>query len=306
MENNKSALHFLFRNRILLFASLITGGLMGFIITFFIPKTYLSTAIVYPYSSYTKDDIIANPQFGFELETEQLLQLMESKSMRDRTIKHFKLYKYYQIDTNDLSWESQLTLQYVNDVSFERSKYLSVVINVQTKDPQLSADIANFQVDEINKYRTQIFEENRVRDLNSNKRQLDVATVNLNKLRDSIYAIKTDKSELLYTFMENLDNENYDAAVFVDDPQLEAIVQRFVPAYRIHKHLEEQYRNRQLQYERPLPSVYAVDRAHPSFKKASPSFLLNGIVAAFTLLFVSLTFATLRRKWLELKSETKG
>lgn len=306
MENNKSALHFLFRNRILLFASLLTGGLLGVGITFFIPKTYLSTAIVFPYSSHTKDNIIGNPQFGFELETEQLMQLLESKSMRDRTVKQFKLYKYYELDTNDASWESQLTLRYVNDVTFFRSKYLSVVINAQTKDPKLSAAIANFQVDEVNKYRAQIFEENRVKELNSTKHQLDVMTLRLNKLSDSIYAIKTDKSELLYTFMENLDNENYDAGVFVDDPRLEPIIQRYVIAYRTHHHLLEEYKTKQLQYETPLPSVYAVDRAQPTYKKASPSFMINGVISALAMLLVSLTLAAIRRKWLEFKAEIKG
>lgn len=306
MENNKSALHFLFRNRILLFASLLTGGLLGVGITFFIPKTYLSTAIVYPYSSHTKDNIIGNPQFGYELETEQLMQLLESKSMRDRTVKQFKLYKYYELDTNEASWESQLTLQYVNDVTFFRSKYLSVVINAQTKDPKLSAAIANFQVDEVNKYRAQIFEENRVKELNSTKHQLDVVTFRLNKLSDSIYAIKTDKNELLYNFMENLDNENYDASVFVDDPRLESIIQRYVVAYRTHHHLLEEFKTKQLQYETPLPSVYAVDRAQPTYKKASPSFMINGVISALAMLLVSLTLAAIRRKWLEFKAEIKG
>ena len=280
MENNKAALHFLFRNRKLLFISLVTGGLLGVGITFFIPKTYLSTAIVYPYSSYAKDNIIGNPQFGLELETEQLMQLMESKSMRDRTIKHFKLYKYYGIDTNDLSWEST--------------------------SPKLSAAIANFQVVEVNKYSAAIFEENRVKDLNSSKHQLDVITARLNLLRDSIYAIKTDKSELLYTFMENLDNENYDAGIFVDDPRLESIIQRFVLAYRTHHHLAEEYKTKQLQYETPLPSVYTIDRARPAYKKASPSFVLNGIVSSLALMVVSLTIAGIRRKWLEFKSEMRG
>jgi Chain length determinant protein len=306
MENNKSALHFLFRHRKLLFLSLFTGGLLGVGITFFIPKTYVSTAIVYPYSSHTKDDIIGNPQFGYELETEQLMQLLESKSMRDRTVKHFKLYKYYELDTNDAGWESQLTLRYVNDVTFFRSKYLSVVVNAQMKDPKLSAAIANFQIDEVNKYREQIFEENRLKELNSAKHQLDVITLRLNILSDSIYAIKTDKSELLYNFMENLDNENYDAGVFVDDPRLESIIQRYVIAYRTHNHLMEVYKTKQLQYETPLPSVYAVDRAQPTYKKASPSFLINGLVSALVLMIVSLTLSALRRKWLEFKSEIKG
>lgn len=302
MENNTTALHFLFRNRKLFLMALLAGGILGIGITFFIPKKYLSTAIVYPYSAHTKDNLMSNPQFGFELETEQLMQLMESKSMRDRTIEHFKLYKYYGIDTNEADWRSELTTRYIKDITFFRSKYLSVIINVETSSPELSAKIANFQVSEVNKYRSTIFEQNRKNDLAGVKYQLDKASHQVDSLRAAIYAIKSGKSQLVYNFIENLDNENYDASAFVDDPQLEDIIPAYVRIYRAREFLADEYKNKKAQFETPLPSVYVVDLAYPSYKKNSPSFILNGIVGAFALFFGTMTWVMIRRKWLELKS----
>lgn len=285
---------------------MLAGGILGTGITFFIPKKYLSTAIVYPYSANTKDNLMSNPQFGYELETEQLMQLMESKSMRDRTIEHFKLYKYYGIDTNESGWRSELTSRYIKDITFFRSKYLSVIINVETRFPELSAKIANFQVREVNKYRTKIFDQNRQNDLASVKSQLEKATIKVDSMRERIYAIKSDKSQLIYNFIENLDNENYDASAFVDDPKLEDLIPQFVRVYRAREFLAEEYKNKKAQFETPLPSVYVVDLAYPSYKKSSPSFLLNGIVGAFAVFFATMTWMIVRRKWLELKSSVNN
>ena len=160
-ESQSSGLTYFYKNRKLFGIALVVGAVLGLSLTFFVPKKYLSTAIIYPYNSHTRGDLVVNPQFGFEVETEQLLQLLESKSMRDRTIEKFKLYEYYELDTNSKSWKAELAARYIEDVSFFRSKYLSVVIHATLKDPELAADIANFQVEEINDYRESIFKENR-------------------------------------------------------------------------------------------------------------------------------------------------
>ena len=105
-ESQSSGLTYFYKNRKLFGIALVVGAVLGLSLTFFVPKKYLSTAIIYPYNSHTRGDLVVNPQFGFEVETEQLLQLLESKSMRDRTIEKFKLYEYYELDTNSKSWKA--------------------------------------------------------------------------------------------------------------------------------------------------------------------------------------------------------
>jgi uncharacterized protein involved in exopolysaccharide biosynthesis len=303
MENNTSILGFIFQHRKAVFSSTIIGALLGLTITFFIPKKFNSTAVVYPYSAYSKNDIVENPQFGYEIETEQLMQLMESQTMRDRTIKKFNLQKYYDIDTSRPAWRSELTLKYVEDITFFRSKYLSVVVNVQTTDPVFSAKIANYQIEEINNYRQEIFAKNRSNELEGSKKMLDKIQSNISALKDSIYTIKTDKSEVLYAFIQNLDNDNYDASAFADDPRLEDILDNYVSEYKRLQIAREDYKRKFEKFAMPMPSVYVIDRAEPNFKKVSPSFVINILLGALTLMILSITVLLVRNKWLALKED---
>lgn len=299
--DNSNGVTYLFKNRKFYFIALMIGAILGGGLTFFIPKKYLSTAIVYPYNSHTVSSIVSNPQFGYEVETEQLLQLLESKSMRDRTIEKFKLYDYYEEDTSDLAWKSKVALNYIADVEFFRSKYLSVVINVQTKDPQLSADIANFQVEEVNKYREQIFEENRYAKFNKIKEKYDKSASRLDQIKDSIYEIKKGSGQLLYNFIENLNNENYDASEFVNQPELEVLVDQYLYEKRKYDALRTEHDQLKQALDEELPSIYSIDRAEPSYKKASPSFLINTAIGALALLFLAATMKLVLDKWKQLK-----
>lgn len=295
--------HFLFEHRRFFIGALLVGAIIGGGVTFLMPKKYRSTAVVYPYNTYTKNDIISNPQFGYEVETEQLMQLLESANMRDRTIEKFRLYEYYQLDTNQRDWRARLMMKYLNDVSFARSRYLSVVINVTTENPELSARIANFQVSEVDNYRASIFKENRERELSNKEREYRQSEAAMERLRDSIYGIKTNKRELLYTFIENLNNENYRADEFVDDPSLEKLVDQYIFLFRRNAELRRNYFEASERMQEPLPSVYVIDKAVPSYKKVSPSLILNSLLGAaltFGLVVVGkLTVA----KWKQLRQE---
>ena len=299
--NNSKGIKFLFKNRKIYIISLLVGGVLGGILTFFIPKKYMSTAIVYPYNSHTVSSIVSNPQFGYEVETEQLLQLFESRTMRDKTIEKFNLQEYYEEDTLKIDWKSKLSMKYIDDVTFFRSKYLSVVINVTTKDPELSADIANFQVEEVNRYREAIFEENRRSGFLNFKEKYLTSEIKLNELTDSIYLVKGGDDQLLYNFVQNLDNENYNSSEFIDDPKLESLIDRYLYEKKRFEYLRTEYDKQKQILEEELPSIYSVDVAQPNYKKKSPSFSINIVLGAVTLFILSLTLTLIFTKWRELK-----
>jgi len=50
------------------------------------------------------------------------------------------------------------------------------------------------------------------------------------------------------------------------------------------------YENALQNYTNPIPSIYVINRASPSFEKASPSFIINGliIIPATLLLIIGL------------------
>ena len=302
MEKNTSGLYFLFKYRKLFIVTVLLGGLLGGGISLYIPKKYLSTAIIYPPNSHSKD-LIANPQFGFEVETEQLMQLLESKSMRDRTVEAFKLYDYYEMDTTKHTWKSKLSLKYIGDVSFFRSKYLSVIINVKTEDPELSAKIANFQVSEVNDYREQIFEENRQAELKNSRSEWENAKKSVDSLKQLIYEVKQGDNQLLYTFIENLNNDNFDASDFVDDSRLEPLVEQYVYQYEQFNLARDAYEERKKQLGKALPSVYTVDTAEPSYEKVSPSLFMNAVIGALVFFMITLTLRLGLDKWKAFRAE---
>lgn len=302
MNDNQKGIYYLYKYRKLFIAALLIGGLSGLGISFVLPKKYMSTAIVYPYNSHTQDQLISNPQFGFEIETEQLLQLLSSKTMRDKTIEEFKLYDYYDLDTTSSSWNAELTLKYVNDIHFMRSKYLSVVINVTMEDPKLAADIANYQVEEVNRYRKEIFESNRKAYFEHVKTEFEKSEKELVALRDSIYGIKGGSHDLLFNFIENLNNENYDASEFVNDPKLETVVIDYRFAHQRNSELRAKFDQVQRDYDKPIPSVYAIDKAMPSFKKVSPSKVVNTLLGAIVFFTVVFTTRYLLDKLKQVKS----
>ena len=306
MNDNKKGIHFLFRYRKLWLLSLILGGALGTGISFFISPKYLSTAIVYPYNSQTRENLISNPQFGFEFESEQLMQLLSSKSMRDRTIEKFELYDYYNLDTNENSWNADLTERYVRDVVVMRSKYLSVVINVTMKDPKLAADIANFQIDEVDRFRATIFEENRMADLEKSKEKMELIEKEKDSLAEAIYATKGDKEALLFNFLENLNNENYDPSEFVNSPELEKLVINYRFSYDQFVAARNDYDAKKQAMEEPIPSVYKVDRAQPSYRAVSPSFPLNIALGALALFALTFVVRYSLEKWGQLKQEAKS
>lgn len=303
-ETKNSGLSFLYKNRKMLGIALLLGGLVGGGISFFIPKKYLSTAIIFPYNSHSREDLVANPQFGYEVETEQLMQLLESNSMRYRTVEKFKLYDYYGIDTNQSAWRSELDLKYIKDITFFRSKYLSVVINVKLEDPELAADVANFQVSEVDKYRDAIFKSNRENEFANVEQDYKNSEIRLAVLKDSIYALSGGEG-LLYNFVLNLDNENFDPSTFVATPELEGPVDEYIYEHEKHAELRIVYNGMKEALKAPLPSVYSIDEARPSYKKVSPSFILNAVIGAMLVSLLTMTFKMTTDKWRSLRTENK-
>lgn len=303
MNDNNKGILFLAKYRKLWLLSIIIGALVGGSMTFTMSPKYMSTAIVYPYNAHTRGELISNPQFGYEVESEQLMQLLHSKSMRDRTIKKFKLYDYYELDTNEKSWNAELTQRYIKDIEFLRSPYLSVVINVTLKDPVLAADVANYQVVEVDRYRASIFKENRETDLEKSKLAMEKSQQELNALRDSIYQVKGGTDNLLFNFMENLDNENYDPSAFINAPDLERLIVDYRFAHSNYVNARNSYEAKKKAMEDPIPSVYKVDVAQPSFKPVSPSFTINILLGAILFFLLTFTVRFILEKWQQVKAE---
>ena len=157
-ENNNfdstGFLLFLYKwKKLLLIIGLIAiAASMLFSSSFFITPKYRSTVIMFPTLSNSiskslmtdngggKQDIL---EFGAEEQSEQLLQILNSNKIRARIIQKYNLVEHYKINPDSKYRNTLLFKEYENNISFRRTEFMAVEIEVLDKDPQMAADIAN-------------------------------------------------------------------------------------------------------------------------------------------------------------------
>lgn len=101
---------------------------------FFITPLYKSTGIVYP----------ANVKpYSEESETEQLLQLMNSRDIRDSIISKYMLGAHYGLNPKDRHYNSILIYLYNDRITIKKTEFESVIIEVTDADARQAANMVN-------------------------------------------------------------------------------------------------------------------------------------------------------------------
>lgn len=143
---------FLLKWRKPLFIICIVAAVTSAIVSFIIEPKYRSTVILFPATTqsvskallnenaFGKNDIL---KFGDEEETEQLLQILQSDEIRNAIADKYDLIKHYDIDTTGKFVQTRLINKYENNITFKRTEYNSVRIDVLDKSPDTAMLIAN-------------------------------------------------------------------------------------------------------------------------------------------------------------------
>lgn len=137
-----------------LIISLLIAGLLATFFSgpLFITPKYNSSVIFFPATTNSlskaileetgsdKQDILA---FGEEEQAEQMLQILNSDEIREVIINKYNLFDHYHVNTSDNFPLTKLNDLFKDNISFSRTEFMSVRIDVMDEDPQLAANIAN-------------------------------------------------------------------------------------------------------------------------------------------------------------------
>ena len=119
---------------------------------FFIKPKFKSSVIVFPATnssisrtllsenSFEKENIL---QFGEEEQVEQMLQILNSDEIRERIVQKYDLMEHYGIDESGRYPQTELNRKFEENISFNRTEYLSIRIDVLDEVAELAAKIAN-------------------------------------------------------------------------------------------------------------------------------------------------------------------
>ena len=158
MANNDSIFNiniffkFCFNNKFVLGVFIISSIIFSSIFSlYFMEEKFKSSAVIFPTAtnSISQDLLAKKPNkkdildFGEEESTEQLLQILNSDLIRDSIINIFNLYNHYKIDKEDPHSRSLIFLEYSNNITFKKTPYNSINIEVFDKDPNIASEIAN-------------------------------------------------------------------------------------------------------------------------------------------------------------------
>lgn len=100
----------------------------------------ISNALLTDLNQRQKDPL----EFGEEEEAEKALQILQSSQLTSRLVRNFNLLAHYGIDPKKEKYpQSALQSKIEENISFNRTRYLSIRIEVLDRDPQMAANIAN-------------------------------------------------------------------------------------------------------------------------------------------------------------------
>ncbi|MDR1180792.1 MAG: hypothetical protein LBL13_02280, partial [Bacteroidales bacterium] len=123
-----------------LLAVVVAAALISTGVSLLIAPKFKSSVIMMPTASNAVSQLImvANnyneyldaTQFGDDMKIDQMLQILNSREIKDRLIEKFNLIAHYGINTNQKHWKDELYKQVKNSCSFSRTDFMGVQVSV--------------------------------------------------------------------------------------------------------------------------------------------------------------------------------
>lgn len=259
-------------------------------------------------------DVLA---FGEEEEAENALQILKSDKLSSRIIKNFDLMKHYDIDPNGKFPRTKLQEKMKKNIQFNRTRYLSVSIQVLDEDPAMAATLANGIAASYDSVKTEIQQdvareafliieeefknkEKEVWDLKVGLQKLgEKGILDIEKQAQSI-------SESLYAARARGNNSVQIRELIAEKDTLAKYGSEYTNLYETLileleelSELRKRYKKAKVDVEKTIPHKFIVSNASVPEKKALPNrklIVLLGTAATFIMACVVLLFIEQRNK----------
>ncbi|MEZ5197230.1 MAG: hypothetical protein R2764_12765 [Bacteroidales bacterium] len=264
----------------------------------FITPKFKSFAVVYPANISAYSD---------ESETEQMLQIMQSKDISDNVIRRFNLADHYKIDSSYKYFYTTLMYEYSQNISIGKTPYEGVSIEVLDTDPQIASDIANSIIEFYND-KVRILHEVKFGEVvGMYERAMNKKEAYIDSLENRFYKLSTEYGLLDYTsqsreiargYLKTIDGSASNNINTKEVLRLkENIEQKGGEFIYLQKMLQEEavkftelkrdYERAYMDYDRQFTYSNIITEPFPADKKAYPVRWLIVVMAALASFFVS-------------------
>jgi uncharacterized protein involved in exopolysaccharide biosynthesis len=294
--NSTGLLVFLYKWRKAILVITAAGAIASIIFSLLIQNKYKSTVVMFPTStgSISKQLLAENPntksdilQFGEEEQAEQMLQVLNSDEIRARICQKYNLMKHYDIDTADQFKRTMLYEEFLDNVNFKRTEFMSVKVEVLDHSPDTAALIANDISALLDSVHTRMQHDRAIKAFKIVEGEYLAKVAHIKQMEDSMRAINR-LGIYDYESQSEVTNEQYAIAISRGDARavksLEEKLQvlaMYGSAYMgIRDQLElerkqltlllTKYNEAKADAEQSLPYKFVVDKAYPAEKKSYP------------------------------------
>lgn len=311
---NIIALLIRWRKLLLIIGAIALVASIIFSCPFFITPKFKSTVIMFPTSTNSiskalmtdnnggKQDIM---EFGAEEQAEQLLQILNSNKIRERIRDKYQLLEHYGIDPNSEYKNTLFIKEYENNITFRRTEFMAVEIEVYDKDNQTAADIANDIAALLDSTKNVMQKERAIKGLKIVEAEYIKVKKEMNKMEDSLSALRKlgvndyeTQSEAYNTQLAIALSHNNSSGAHALDDKIKILSEyggayvslRDVLVYE-KKHLSElktKYDEAKVDAEQQLPCKFIVNSAIKAEKKSYPIRWLIVMVSTLSTLLLSI------------------
>ena len=298
---------------------LITIGIIALvassIVSLLIDEKFESTVTLYPAktSSVTFSEVITEDQsvskFGENEEAEQMLQILESSSIRSKIIDKYNLFKHYEIDLESKYINTDITKTYLENISFKRNNNGAVLITVLDKSPDTAALIANEIASLFDNTKNAMIHERALTDFKIKKDKLDKITAQMQNLRDTMSKlsslgvvtndayraltegyVNSKDSDIKKSFKTKMNmTEKYGSLLKSFQVKVEFLSERLAT-------MEASYEQAESDATSYLSHKFIVEKAYPSEKKAYPIRWLIVVLSTFSSVLLAIVGILVKNK----------
>ncbi len=327
--NSLNVLYFIYKWRKPLIIVGIAAFIMSCIAALTIQEKYKSTVILFPATTNSiskallsenntkQEDVL---QFGEEEEAEQMLQILNSDEIRTRVCEKYNLMEHYGIDSTDKFKRTKLYDEFQSNITFKRTEYMSVKIEVMDKDPELASAMANDIASLHDSTKIRIQRERASRAMEIVEREYNDKQNDVKAMLDSIKVIN---SYGIYDYESQSErtNEQYIIAIAKGDQRAVKLLEEKLKiialygttyvSYRENLYMQRKQMNLlKTKYEESkvdatevLPQKFIVSHAFPAEKKSYPVRWIIVVVSTFATLLAAIIAILLLENIRQIKTE---
>ena len=197
--NSFSLVQFMWQKRKTLFLVCLVVAVVSLIASFLVTPKFKSTAIVYAPRTNSVAKILLNEEsynerldmkaYADDEETEQMMEILNSREIKDILIDKFDLYNHYGLGEGVSYRQTKMYKYLKGNIEIKRTQYGAIAVNVIDKDPQVAADMANEILVLLDSVKNRIDHERTIASYNLLKRQLEIVDAEVQRIDDSVQVL---------------------------------------------------------------------------------------------------------------------